>query len=708
MTPARLWAPVAARPRHVMLGVVVCAELVRGLLAGPPPRPPAAPFAGRATVLEAPRTRSWGGSVAMARLGSGARALLVARGRPWPREPVGAEVRIRGRTRPLSKWESWAERRGAGAAIEADVVRATGRRRGGLLGAVDRARARAEAALTARLPRREGALLRGMVLGQDEAVAQDVRDDFRVAGLSHVLAASGENVVLLAALALPVLAALGFGLRGRLIALLALIALYVPLAGGGPSIQRAGIMGLAGTAAALAGRPADRVYGLLLAAAGTLVLSPRAAGDPGWQLSFAAVIAIALIAGPLARRLTDRGWPRGLAQAVGVTVAATVGTAPLLAHVFGRVSLASLPVNVLAAPVVAGVMWIGMAATALAQVAPAGAALVALPALPLLGFLEWLTHAAARAPDASVGIAVGSPLVVAALYACLVAFVRVPRLRAPVAVGVLAAAGLALSAARAAQRGLGPPAAGTVRFAFLDIGQGDATLVQSPGHAVLVDAGPPDGPVLRRLTALGVGALDAVVVTHDQADHEGAMARVLRAHPVGLVLDGASSGHSPIHQALVRAAARRGVRRIGATAGETVTAGPIALRLLWPRADEPPAPGEDPNLRAVVAYVDAAGVRALLTADAESDVTAPLATGRIDLLKVAHHGSEDDGLPDELATLRPRLAAIEVGRHNSYGHPTPQALRALRAAVPDVERTDRDGTIVVTAQDGRWSVAHLR
>ena len=239
MTPARLWAPVAARPRHVMLGVVVCAELVRGLLAGPPPRPPAAPFAGRATVLEAPRTRSWGGSVAMARLGSGARALLVARGRPWPREPVGAEVRIRGRTRPLSKWESWAERRGAGAAIEADVVRATGRRRGGLLGAVDRARARAEAALTARLPRREGALLRGMVLGQDEAVAQDVRDDFRVAGLSHVLAASGENVVLLAALALPVLAALGFGLRGRLLALLALIALYVP-AGGRRAVDPAG------------------------------------------------------------------------------------------------------------------------------------------------------------------------------------------------------------------------------------------------------------------------------------------------------------------------------------------------------------------------------------------------------------------------------------------------------------------------------------
>ncbi len=154
----------------------------------------------------------------------------------------------------------------------------------------------------------------------------------------------------------------------------------------------------------------------------------------------------------------------------------------------------------LAAPVVAGVMWIGMAVTALAQVAPAAAGLLALPAVPLLGFLEWLSHVAARAPHASVGIAVGSPLAVAALYAGADRLPpRAPAARAGRRCGALAAAGLALSAARAAERGLGPPAAGTVRFAFLDIGQGDATLIQAPGHAVLVDAGPPDGPVLRRL-----------------------------------------------------------------------------------------------------------------------------------------------------------------------------------------------------------------
>src|SRR5947208_16390246 len=107
--------------------------------------------------------------------------------------------------------------------------------------------------------------------------------------------------MLLAALALPLLAALGLGLRARLSGALLLVAAYVPLAGAGPSIQRAGVMGAAGLLAALAGRPSSRAYALLLAATVTLVVNPRSAGDPGWQLSFAAVVAILA----LARRLRD-------------------------------------------------------------------------------------------------------------------------------------------------------------------------------------------------------------------------------------------------------------------------------------------------------------------------------------------------------------------------------------------------------------------
>jgi competence protein ComEC len=131
---------------------------------------------------------------------------------------------------------------------------------------------------------------------------------------------------LLAALAVALGTALGLGLRSRLLLALALVVVYVPLAGAGPSIQRAGIMGGAALVAALAGRPSSRAYALLLAAAVTLLANPRAAADPGWQLSFAAVIGIALGAGRVAGWLRDRRVPRGVADATAMTVAATVAT----------------------------------------------------------------------------------------------------------------------------------------------------------------------------------------------------------------------------------------------------------------------------------------------------------------------------------------------------------------------------------------------
>ena len=169
--------------------------------------------------------------------------------------------------------------------------------------------------------------------------------------------------------------------------LLALIALYVPLAGAGPSLQRAAVMGAAGLVALAVSRPASASYALLLAAAVTLAANPRVAGDAGWQLSFAAVAGI-VAARPLA--------PRGpIAGAMWLTAVATVATTPLLALHFEAVPLASIPANLAALPAVAPVMWAGMLQTATGQLAALGApgeavaaaagSMVALLAEPLLG-----------------------------------------------------------------------------------------------------------------------------------------------------------------------------------------------------------------------------------------------------------------------------------------------------------------------------------
>jgi len=300
------------------------------------------------------------------------------------------------------------------------------------------------------------------------------------------------------------------------------------------------------------------------------------------------------------------------------------------------------------------------------------------------------------------------PIAAVACIAALLIAVPAARRIARRRVVVVTAAAIALVFAPLAASRLASPAppAGLVVSA-LDIGQGDATLIQDAGAAVLVDTGPPDGPIVRRLHEAGVRRIDLLVVTHAQADHEGGAAAVLAAFPVGLVLDGRDGIRTPDGDRLAAAAAHRRVRLLAPAAGQRLRAGPLAVDVLGPR----PEPAElhrdaDPNQRAIVAELRDRGFSMLLTADAESDVTAALPVGPVDVLKVAHHGSADPGLPDLLRRLRPRVALVEVGRNNVYGHPAPATVRELRA-VPQVFRTDLDGTIrlqIDPARPGRIAV----
>jgi competence protein ComEC len=696
----------------------------------------------RATLLEQPRVRSFGTRVARVALrsGPGRGEIVVVRASSRVRWPPGSaapgvELAVRGRLAPLGPFDAFERRRNAHALLRAAVIRATGRRRGGVPGVLDAVRSRTERALTSGLPPPEGALARGMVLGQDGALPTAMREDFRVTGLAHLVAASGANVLLLATLVLAIGTALGLGLSARLWLALALVAAYVPLAGAGPSIQRAGVMGAAGLIAALAGRPSSRWYALLLAAAVTLVWNPRAAEDPGWQLSFAAVLAMLALVPALTGSLRRARVPRGLAEALAVTVAATLGTAPLIALHFERLSLVSLPVNLLAAPAVAPVMWLGTIAGALGQLAPWLAAPVAdVAALPL-AYLTWLAQRAAEVPFAELALASPGPVGVAAAYAAAGAGAlgwrrirgrragRAPdprsrvRRRACLGLGVAAAVAALVLAAR-------PPAPPhDLTISFLDIGQGDATLIQHGRAAVLVDTGPPDGPILDRLRAAGVRRLDLLVATHAALDHDGAAAAVLDKIPVSMVLDGeeatavegAGGARAPpvlaagpfgarATASIASLAARRHVRRTPSDAGQVLRVGPLELRVLWPRRDPPAPRGAEPNDRATVIDLRDGEFDLLLTADAESNVTSGLELPIVDALKVAHHGSDDPGLPELLRRLRPRVAVISCGAHNLYGHPTPATVAALQAAVPVVRRTDRDGTVRLRVRDGRMSV----
>jgi competence protein ComEC len=496
-------------------------------------------------------------------------------------------------------------------------------------------------------------------------------------------------------LAWALLAAVGVGRRARLAGVLVLIAVYVPLTGAGPSIMRAGVMGAAGTVAALAGRPASRWYSLLLAAAITLVLDPRAWQDVGWQLSFAAVVGIFLLVPSLMRALAR--LPEPLAAGIAVTVAATVATAPLMSLHFGRVSVVSLLANVAALPAIAPVMWIGMLAAAAAQVSLVPAGVLNAVDAYLLGYVSSIARWTAGLPGAVWQLRIGSALGVAGAYAAIVvacAALAAGRWRAVLAAAAVAVTGGAAVGIAWKRDSPAPPSRFTATF--LDVGQGDATLFQAPGVSMLVDGGPPEAMVLAKLRAKGVRSLDLVVLTHAQRDHEGGLEAVVRALPVRLLLDGGAGIPDPRHARIVAAARAHGARVVTGVAGMAIRVGRLRVSVLSPPATDEPDPDEDLNLRAIVLVVSYGAFDFFMPADAESDVTGALALRSVEVLKVAHHGSEDQGLRGLLERLRPRAAVIEVGEGNPYGHPAVSTLRTL-ATVPSVYRTDRNGEVTITA-----------
>jgi competence protein ComEC len=567
------------------------------------------------------------------------------------------------------------------------------------------------------MPEREAALARAFVLGEDDRIDRQTREDFQRSNLTHLLAVSGENVILLCVLSWPLLALLGLTLRARLIGALCLIAIYVPVTGAGPSIQRAGVMGAAGLIAALADRPRSRWYAVLLAAAVTLAINPRADGDVGWQLSFAAVIGILLWGRRLATAIAggaERGSARrALADAVAVTASATVATAPIMAEAFDQLSPAALPANILAAPAVAPAMWLGMLTGIAGQ-------LPLLPVEPLnwldslcLGYIAQVAHWLGSPDWALLTVHLHSPWAVAAAYAALLTGMELllrrlehrdgqrpalrGRRRGPAVVLAALLAGMLLVAWPFKGHSPPPPPRG-LSVRVLDVGQGDSILLQPPdGDPVLVDTGPPGDGVEDRLDGLGIDSLAAIVISHDQSDHAGDLGELLSSVEVDRVVYGRADPH------LRGTALAAGTRPVRLTEGGELDAGTLRLSALWPPRELAGETDGDPNLLCLVLVAQWRHFSMLLTGDAEAEF-APIDPGPIDVLKVAHHGSEDAGLGRLLERSVPKLAVISVGDDNPYGHPTTETLDELQAHSVPVLRTDRDGEIEIDADASGWSV----
>jgi competence protein ComEC len=633
--------------------------------------------------------------------------LVLPVGRSPPRGAVlDATVDIQEPRPPQDGFDerAWLARQGIHVVLKASSWHQVGRR-GGIEGFGDRLRDRVERAIGRGATGVRRGIVLGVVLGEDEGLPADVQREFRASGLYHLLAVSGQNVAFLAG------GVFGLGWLLRLsrvvreLSTLAVIAGYVLAVGWQPSVGRAAVAGSLVSLAWLASRPRDRWYFLALGALVLLLWMPTSLLDPGFQLSFAAVAAIFTAVPRLQSRLGGYPLPTRVAEGLAVAAACGLVTAPILLLHFGRAPLYTVPANLLAEPSMPLVLGLGLLASVVDPISPTAAASLAWLAGWAAAWLELVARVFGDLPSAQIGTHVAVVLGAGGAVAWLAAprvrrHLAAPTRRGPAALaacGVLVVAGVWIVALRPAPVAWSAPAA--FRVTFLDVGQGDSTLLETPRARVLVDEGPPEADVAGQLVRMGIRSLSAIVLTHPQRDHVGGAAAVLRRLEVGEVLDPGLAASGPESEEALAVARQRPVPVRLVRTGTSFRAGRLRIRVLWP--EDAGTPSEDPNQNAVVLIASYRATDVYLSADAESDVTSHLPLPDVEIMKVAHHGSEDLGLADELRTLRPEVAVISCGRHNEYGHPRPETLAAL-ASYPGlaVYRTDLDGRVVIES-DGR-------
>ena len=630
--------------------------------------------------------------------------LVLPVGRSPPRGAVVETVARVVEPRPADHGfdeRAWLARQGIHVVLRGGSWRQVGAR-GGVLGLGDRLRDRIERAVSRGTDGVRRALVLGVVVGEDEGLPEDVRQDFRASGLAHLLAVSGQNVAFIAGGVYGLCWLLRIVRVARELITLAAIAAYVLAVGWQPSVVRAGIAGGLASLAWLAARPRDRWHFLALGALVLLAWTPATLLEPGFQLSFVAVAAI-FVGVPRAReRLARRPLPRALLDPLSVAIVCGAATAPVVLLHFDRAPVYTVPANILAFPVLPAVLALGLLAALVDPVAPGAAAALAWLAGWAAAWLELVARLVASLPGAQIGTRAS----LAAAVLTAVGWAATRRLGARVgaqarwlAVGGVAVVAIGLAGWWSVRPAPAWDQPAGFRVTFLDVGQGDSVLLETSSARVLVDQGPPEADVAGQLLRIGVRSLSAVVLTHPERDHVGGAAAVLQRLRVGAVLDPGLAAMGPDREEAIAAARERRVPVRVVRSGSEFRVGGLVLRALWP--PDAGVRSDNPNLNAIVLLASYGETDVLLPADAESEVTARLHLPAVEVLKVAHHGSEDPGLDEELRVLRPRIAVISCGRGNEYGHPRAETLAAL-AEVRDlvVYRTDEDGRVVIES-DGR-------
>ncbi len=568
----------------------------------------------------------------------------------------------------------------------------------------------------------EGEFLKGLLIGERGNIPAEVKTSFINAGVMHIIAVSGLHVAIVTLMLFFLLQIVRIPEKTRIVMTAAFLVYYIYLTGAAPSVSRSVIMAIVFLGAKLFQRRSDMINTLACSALLLLLVDAKQLFQPGFQLSFVAVFSLITLyprvviwKNYLPRRLKESRVANALFAAVAVSIAAGIGTLPFTSVYFGKISLVSFAANIVVVPLSNVILGLGMLTVSLAYGWEWGAGIYA----AVTSFLTWLllkvVDVFGKAPFAYVDshfTILSSMLFYGGVWVAFNLHRRI--IRKWIVLLPLAAADLWLGAGlfRSTE-------GGTMRVTFMDVGQGDAIVVEFPdGKTLLVDAGPRTfssdagsrfvQPFLRYS---GIRQLDAVILTHPHSDHLGGIPFVLRNCRVGEVLDAATDSRSALMAEYLRCVDSLKIPRKILRAGMVLKEfGGARLFVLHPGGSFVRRAGRGNsgfNNQSVVMKLCYGETSILLPGDIEQDAEASLVKSygpflRADILKIGHHGGATSSGQAFSELIHPAEAVISVGVNNKFGHPSPAVLRRLAMDSCSTVRTDESGAVVFESDGRRW------
>ena len=564
------------------------------------------------------------------------------------------------------------------------------------------------------LPSEQAGLLKGIVIGERGGLSEETKENFNISGLTHLLCVSGANIAYIAVSCLFLLRILKIKPPYSNVVTIIVLIIFTFITGSSPAVIRAAIMGIMILLAEVFVRKSDVLTSISAASLFILIYNPFSLYDIGFQLSFAGTIGIVLFYKNLVNYFNF--LPKLINDVFSVSLAAQLTVNPLIALYFNKVSLIAIVSNLLVVPITGGVTILGFIMSILGQFILFPAQIVGGLSYFFLSFMLWVSNICAKIPFATIQVVTPSIFVIILYYSILYIILKyIPEKRPPASFykGLLSLL-IVIAISSLIIFSLPRP----LQVNFLDIGQGDCTLIKtSSGKTCIIDGGgkfpgtrstfDPGNTIIPFLLDNGITSIDLAILSHAHGDHIQGLIKVVEKLSVKKLIIGPQFESTPDLTKLLQLCESKKINVIQVKRGSAIQLNEVEFEVLHPSDSNHYIDNSSLNNNSLVLKLNYKKFSILFTGDIENEAEQELLSQNInikaDILKIAHHGSSNSTSEAFLKSISPSLCIVSVGKNN-FGHPSKLIIIRINSIGSKLYRTDQRGGINIKVYDDKLKI----